>query len=73
MLSNYNLYTFLTSSFFIDCYVIYDQKVKQTILDVMNINTHNTFRYNLANHNSSSDLIPTTYGLNADSEKYEFL
>jgi hypothetical protein len=73
MLSNYNLYTFLTSSFFVDCYIIYDQKVKQTIMDVMNFNTHNSFRYNLTNHSNSSDLLQTTYGLNADSDRYEFL
>lgn len=72
MLSNYSLYTFLTSSFFIDCYIIYDQKVKQTILDVINFNTHNSFRYTLSN-NASSDLIQTTYGLNADGGRYEFL
>lgn len=72
MLSNYSLYTFLTSSFFIDCYIIYDQKVKQTILDVINFNTHNSFRYTLAS-NSSKDLIQATYGLNADGGRYEFL
>jgi hypothetical protein len=72
MLSNYSLYTFLTSSFFIDCYIIYDQKVKQTILDVINFNTHNSFRYTLAS-NSSNDLIQATYGLNADGGRYEFL
>jgi hypothetical protein len=73
MLSNYNLYTFLTSSFFVDCYIIYDQKVKQTVLDVMNFNTHNSFRYNVTNYANSSDLLQTTYGLNADGDRYEFL
>ena len=73
MLSNYNLYTFLTSSFFVDCYVIYDQKVKQSVLDVMAFNTHNSLRYTLSNASTSGDLIHTTFGLNADNARYEFL
>lgn len=64
MLSNYNLYTFLTSSFFVDCYVLYDQKVKQTVLDFISYTTHNSFRHTLTDQ---------TFDINADANRYEFL
>lgn len=40
LFSSLNLYTFFTSSFFVQCYHVYDWQVKQTILDVIHLNLH---------------------------------